>query len=184
MSLLNTSDTTWRVLTTTKNNGGTTSSQFQYQFVIGIKASTRQVGASNSMTALDSGVISLIPGLNFVAVAYARNIATRVTVNGRYAGTTDAMASTAADGTCGIGYTRYSGYALSPSVAVINALAVLPYAADDALAAELTHRFRELFQKRRIMVPRSIGAAAPTLSDLKAVSITSSTVQGTYDYAF
>jgi hypothetical protein len=43
----------------------------------------------------------------------------------------------------------------------------------------------QIFAPRRIIVPVSAaGAAAPTLSDLKAANITSSSVQFTYDYAF
>jgi hypothetical protein len=43
----------------------------------------------------------------------------------------------------------------------------------------------QLFAPRRIVVPDFIApGAAPTLSDLKATSITSSSVQFTYDYAF
>lgn len=38
---------------------------------------------------------------------------------------------------------------------------------------------------RRVFLPASIAAAlAPAISDLKAVNITATTVQGTYDYAF
>lgn len=54
-----------------------------------------------------------------------------------------------------------------------------------AAAAELSAAPLRLFEDRRIYVPQAAAASgAPTLSDLKAASITATTVQGTYDYAF
>ena len=54
-----------------------------------------------------------------------------------------------------------------------------------AAAAELSAAPLRLFEDRRIYVPQAAAASgAPTISDLKAASITATTVQGTYDYAF
>lgn len=54
-----------------------------------------------------------------------------------------------------------------------------------AAAAELSAAPLRLFEDRRIYVPQAAAASgAPTISDLKAASITATTVQGTYDYVF
>jgi hypothetical protein len=67
----------------------------------------------------------------------------------------------------------------------IKYFALLDRPVSDGELISLSSNPWQLFAPRRIYIPTATAASgAPTLSDLKAVSITSSSVQATYDYAF
>jgi hypothetical protein len=83
-----------------------------------------------------------------------------------------------AGGSFGGSSTLAGGFDLAYGVRVERALPA-------ALLEYLGRNPWELFEPRRLWLPMiSAGGAAPTLSDLKAANITSSSVQFTYDYAF
>lgn len=63
------------------------------------------------------------------------------------------------------------------------ALVAISHVPEVDLAAYMGNPW-ELLEDERFFYPVYASAAGPTLSDLKAVNVTGSTVQGTYDYAF